>query len=162
MRRSPVLVLGVGNELFTDEGLGVAAAHRLAADPAAGRAVVEVLDGGTLGLALLPEIADREAVLVLDAILADGAAPGELVVLHDDEVTQAGALLISAHQLGVAEALAAADFAGRRPRRLAAVGMVPACLDTGYGLSPTAAAGLDRLVRAAQDILAEWGYADRT
>ncbi|MHB9863570.1 hydrogenase maturation protease [Streptomyces sp. YIM S03343] len=152
--RPPVLVLGIGNELFTDEGLGVVAAHRIAGLSLDG---LQVIDGGTLGIALLPEIAGREALLVLDAVVADGAEPGTVVVLHGDEVTRAQSLMVSAHQLGIAEALAAAELAGCRPHRLAAVGMVPADLDTGYGLSPLVGSRLDRLVRQALDVLAGWG-----
>ena len=81
--RPPILVLGIGNELFTDEGLGVVAARRIAQSGLPG---VEVLDGATLGLALLPEIADRDAVLLLDAIVA-GYVDGDL---GRDELVAAG------------------------------------------------------------------------
>ena len=117
---------------------------------------VEVMDGGTLGIALLPAVAGREAVLVLDAITAAGAQPGDLRVLRDEEVARAQALMVSAHQIGIAEALAAAELAGCRPPKLAAVGMVPASLETGYGLSPQIKANLDHLVTAALEVLASW------
>lgn len=152
--RPPVLVLGIGNELFTDEGLGIAAAHRIAELNLAG---VQVLDGGTLGIALLPEIADREALLVLDAVAAKGAEPGTVLVLRDDEVTRAHSLMVSVHQLGIADALASAELSGCRPDRLTAVGMVPADLDTGYGLSPLVESRLDSLVSQALAVLADWG-----
>ncbi len=103
--REPVLVLGVGNELFTDEGLGVAAARQVAELDLPG---VRVVDGGTLGLALLPEIIDRDAVLILDAIVAGDTPAGALLVLHGEQVSRAGALLMSAHQIGIGDALAAA------------------------------------------------------
>lgn len=155
--RPPVLAVGIGNELCGDEGLGVAAARRLAG---LGLDGVEVLDGGTLGLALLPAVADRDALLVLDAMTAAGARPGEVLLLHDEEVTRAHAPLLSAHQLGIAQTLATADLAGRRPPLLAAVGMVPARVAIGYGLSPLVTARLDGLVARAVSVLRDWGVGE--
>ena len=77
---APVLVLGIGNELLGDDGAGVVAARSLAASPMPG---VEVLDGGTLGLMLMPYIAGRQAVLVLDAVSGIHGIPGEIVVIGD-------------------------------------------------------------------------------
>lgn len=153
-KRAPVLVLGVGNELFRDEGLGVVAARRIGT---LGLPGVEALDGATLGLALLPEIADRESVLVLDAVVRSGSEPGDVVVLLDDAVPAAWGGAVSAHQIGVPDALAAATFAGRAPRRVAVVGMVPVSLQTGVGLTPRVAAHLDAVIGRALDVLAAWG-----
>jgi hydrogenase maturation protease len=150
--RAPHLVLGLGNELFSDEGVGVVAARRLAERGIPG---VDVLDGGTLGLALLPEVEGRETLVVFDAVVDPARKPGDLVVLHRDELERRGALF-SAHQLGIPEVLAAAALVGRAPHRIAAVGMVPASLETGYGLSPTAAARLDDMVGMALFLLADW------
>lgn len=153
-RRAPVLVLGVGNELFTDEGLGCVAAQRIAA---LGLPGVDVLDGATLGLALLPELAGRSALLLLDAIVSDGARPGDLIELHGDEVPASYRLTLSVHQIGVEEALAAAEFAGCCPPVLAAVGLVPADLEVGFGLSPLTTSRLDSLVDRTLTLLATWG-----
>lgn len=154
--RAALLVLGVGNELLSDEGLGVEAARQLAALRLAG---VEVVDGGTVGLGLLPEIADRRGLLLLDAITAADAQPGDVITLTGDEVPRARALLTSAHEIGVAEALAAADLAGCAPGTVVAVGMVPLSLDTGFGLTETVAARIPAVVDAALAVLASWGVA---
>lgn len=151
---APVLVLGVGNELFTDEGLGVVAAQAIAQLHLPG---VEVLDGSTLGLALLPSLAGRDAVLLLDAAVGGDAQPGDLLVLRDDEVPASRHLTMSAHQIGVSEALATAELAGCRPPRLAAVGMVPVSLATGHGLSTAVAQQIPQMVQTACKILQEWG-----
>lgn len=151
---APVLVLGVGNELFTDEGLGCAAARAIEQLQLPG---VEVLDGSTLGLSLLPSLAGRQAVLLLDAAVDRDAHPGELLVLHGEEVPATRQLTMSAHQIGVSEALATAELAGCRPRTLAAVGMIPLSLETGYGLSPLVTQRLPRMVQVACEILREWG-----
>lgn len=151
--RAETLVLGIGNELFTDEGLGVVAARRIADLALPG---VEVLDGATLGLALLPEIADRTSVLLLDAVVAGELAPGTVLTLAADQIPMARSIMMSAHQIGVVDALAAAELAGCAPRRLAAVGMVPISLEMGYGLSPDAERGLDEVVDQALCQLAAW------
>jgi hydrogenase maturation protease len=151
--RAEILVLGVGNELFTDEGLGCVAARMLAELELPG---VDVLDEATLGIALLPEIADRTALLLLDAIVRHDAAPGDLVVLRGQEVPANRNLTVSAHQIGISEALATAELAGRSPRRLAAVGMVPVCLETGYGVSDTVQDRLPAMIEQARAILRDW------
>ncbi len=148
---SDVLILGLGNELFTDEGVGVVAAREM---EQLGLPAVEVIDGGTLGLALLPVIEGRRALLVLDAVLAQDRDPGEIVVYEGDDLRRESRLLYSAHQLGVTEVLAAADLVGSTPGRVAAVGMVPASVKTGYGLSAVATAALPAMVETALGIVA--------
>ncbi len=148
-----ILVLGLGNELFSDEGAGVVAAKRLGAR----ELDVEVVDGGTLGLALLPTIEGRRALLVLDAVVSDDLEPGQVVVYGGEEIRREARLLYSAHQLGVTEVLAAADLMGSTPAQVAAVGVVPASVETGYGLSPVVAAALPEMVDQALAILRSWG-----
>ena len=82
--RSPLLILGLGNLLCSDDGVGVVAAQAIAET----RVVpdgVQVLDGGTLGLALLPYLEDAERAILVDAIEID-APPGTLVRLEGDDV----------------------------------------------------------------------------
>jgi hydrogenase maturation protease len=151
---APHLVLGVGNELFRDEGVGIACARRVAERGVCG---VEVVDGGTLGLALVPALEGRESLLILDAVLATGSAPGEVVVLDAGDLPAAQHRMCSTHQIGVLEALAAAALLGRAPGRVAAVGMVPSSLATGYGLTAPAAGALGEMVDRAMEVLAGWG-----
>ena len=152
--RAPWLVVGVGNELLTDEGVGVAAARALATLDLPD---VEVLDGGTIGLGLLPLIEDREGVLVLDAAIREGADAGDLVVLVGDEVGGGGWLVASPHQVGIVQALAATELTGRAPTHVAVVGMVPTSLEIGYGLSPAASSQLVTMTETALELLAGWG-----
>lgn len=153
MARAPFAVLGLGNELFTDEGIGVQAAWEVGR---AGLQDVDVLDGGTLGMQLLPEIEGRAGLLVLDAMVADGHEPGDVIVLEADELVRPRMLLMSAHQVGIAETLGAATLLGSRPRMLSAIGMVPFDLDTGYGISPQARERLPQMVATAVEILSAW------
>jgi hydrogenase maturation protease len=152
--RPGTLVLGLGNELFTDEGVGVVVGRRVEELDLPG---VEVLDGGTLGIALLPEIEGRDALLVLDAVAKAGAQPGEIVEFAEDDLYRPLKLMYSAHQVGIDETLAAARLMGTAPRRARAVGLVPYSLETGYGLSPQAQDRLDALLARALAVLAGWG-----
>lgn len=145
-RPTPLLVLGLGNPLCRDDGVGVAAVSRLLRryEPPCGAVV---LDGGTLGLSLLPQLEDAEDAILVDAV-RDGAAPGTLVRLEGAEVRPAVEARLSVHQVGVADLFAAAELRGRLPPRLVLLGLVPAALDVAVGLSPEVASRLPALVEA--------------
>lgn len=151
-----ILVLGIGNVLWADEGFGVRAVEALNARYRFDSRV-RLLDGGTQGLYLLDYVKSAERVLVLDAI-DFGLAPGTLRVFRDADVPAWGATKASMHQVGFQEVLALAQLAGRYPRSLALVGVQPAVLaDFGGSLSPVVRARLDAVVAAAAAILAAWG-----
>lgn len=150
-----VVVLGVGNVLMQDDGLGVRALERLTTryrlPPA-----VRVLDGGVLGLDLLPALDGVSALLVVDAVQADGP-PGSLVHLEGDAVPRVLTLKTSIHQVGLCELLAVSRWQGTLPARLALFGVVPAQVDWGLELSPQVSAVLDELVDAVAGRLRGWG-----
>jgi hydrogenase maturation protease len=148
--RTPLLILGLGNILCTDDGVGAVAVHRLLRTrrPPPG---VEVLDGGTLGLSLLPILEEADAAILVDAIRAEGP-PGTLVRIEGDEVAPAVAARLSVHQVGVADLLDSARLLGRCPPRLVLLGLVPADLGLGVALTPAVEAQLPALVSA---VLAE-------
>jgi hydrogenase maturation protease len=151
------LVLGLGNILCGDDGLGVAALERLRAGfdiPPE----VALLDGGTLGLALLPTLEDADEVWILDAVLAD-TAPGSLVALEGDAVEVALRERLSPHQIGVADLLDALHWRDAFPARLRVLGLVPESIELGIGLSDPVAHGLDGLVEATAMELSEAGHA---
>lgn len=158
MRARPtgLLVLGLGNPLCRDDGLGVAAVAELARryQPPDGALV---LDGGTLGLSLLPYLEDAEDVVLVDAV-RDDAPPGTLVRLMGAEVRPAVETRLSVHQVGVPDLLAAAEMRGRLPHRLALLGLVPARLDLGLELSPAVAARLPALVGAVAAEASRMGH----
>ncbi len=146
-----MLVLGLGNVLCGDDGLGVAAVARLAERYEIAPQVC-VADGGTLGLALLGLFDGVDEVLLVDAILADAPA-GTLVALDGADVAPAARTRLSVHQVGVADLLDALDLLGRRPRRLSLVGLVPERIELGMERSPTVERALPALVaRVAREI----------
>ncbi len=145
-RPTRLLVLGLGNPLCRDDGLGVVAVAEILrrfVPPEGAR----ILDGGTLGLSLLPHVEDAEDAILVDAI-RDDAPPGTLVRLEGAEVRPAVEARLSVHQVGVADLVAVAELRGRLPRRLVLLGLVPAELDVAVGLSPAVASGLPALVDA--------------
>jgi len=151
--RRPVrlLILGLGNVLCGDDGMGAVAVARLREQYEIPEGV-SVLDGGTLGLSLLPHVEDAEKVILVDAIRADGP-PGSAVRLDGDDVGPAVAGRLSVHQVGVADLLDAARWRGRLPEELVLLGLVPGTLELGVTLSARVEAGLpglvDRVVREA-------------
>ena len=151
---APVLVLGIGNELLGDDGVGVVAARRLAGQPVPG---VDVVDGGTLGLMLMPYIADRQAVLVFDAVSGAHGTPGEIVVICDSDVRRGHGVRATAHDIGLVDALSAAELAGCPPARIALVGIVPSSITERWGLSLLLESRVDAMVDAARVVLGGWG-----
>ncbi|CAI2120015.1 Hydrogenase 2 maturation protease [Serratia fonticola] len=128
-----ILVLGIGNLLLGDEAVGVRIVealeqrYRLPAH-------VEVLDGGTSGMELMEMMADRDHLIVADAVLT-GAAPGSVAVLYDEEIPALFTRKVSPHQLGLSDVLMALRLTDEFPRRLTLVGVVPESLEPGIGLS---------------------------
>lgn len=155
-----VLVLGIGNVLWADEGFGVRAVEALHAAfefPAG----VELMDGGTLGLNLYEPVATARRVLVLDAI-DFSLPPGTLRVLRGDEVPAWGRTKLSPHQTGFNDVLALAQLNGREPEAIAAIGVQPVELsDFGGSLTGPVRARLPEAVALAAQEIAAWGFAGR-
>jgi hydrogenase maturation protease len=152
-----LLILGLGNVLCADDGVGAAAVTRLVRERRVPEAVA-VLDGGTLGLSLLPLVESVPDVILVDAVRTD-AAPGTLVRLDDDEVLPAARDRLSPHQIGVADLLDAMRLRARSPRRLVLLGLVPESLELRLGRSPDVEAALPTLVDAIVAAAAELGHA---
>jgi hydrogenase maturation protease len=149
------LVLGLGNILMRDEGLGVRAVERLL-ERCDFPPEVEVLDGGTLGLNLLPYVEDADRLLVLDAIDV-GAEAGTIDRLEGGEVPAFVSVKVSPHQMGLADLLAASRLRGRFPAELVLWGVQPAVIEVGLELSPVVAAQIDTLVERVLAELSQWG-----
>jgi hydrogenase maturation protease len=141
-----LLILGLGNVLLGDDGLGPAAVTRLQRrfDLPDG---VEAADGGTLGLALLALIAESDRVILVDAIRHDAPA-GSLVRIEGDNVAPAVRERLSPHQVGVADLLDAARLAGCYPVSVTLLGLVPEKIDLGVERSAAVESGMDALVEA--------------
>lgn len=149
------VILGIGNILLSDEGIGVRIVEeleRLYEFPAD----VEVLDGGTAGAALYDDIADADFLLLIDACNA-GKPPGTIIELYGDEVPVFFRTRISPHQLGISDVLAAMALMDKAPKQIALLGIQPYSLDTGMELSPDMAPKMPDLVKKALEIAARYG-----
>ncbi len=141
----PVLLLGLGNLLLTDDGVGVILAQQLMTCPRP--TSVEVMDGGTRGVALLPYLAGRSAVVLLDAARTAGRA-GELTWLRwprDLKLRHRASL--SPHEGSALELVELAALAGVLPKTVWVGAITPAVVQTGSGLSPALAGALPQLVQ---------------
>lgn len=142
------LVIGLGNPLMTDDGVGLAALERLRDDWDTG-ADVTLVDGGTWGMNLLPLIEDTGRMVLLDAIRT-GQPPGTLVTLGRDELPRYFALKLSPHQIDLKEVLALAELRGTLPGEMVALGIEPFDVDTmAASLSEAMEGRIGRLVDAA-------------
>ncbi len=152
-----VLILGIGNVLWADEGFGVRCVERLAERVALPEQVT-LLDGGTQGLYLLPFLEEADALIVFDAV-DYGLPPGTLKIVEDDEVPRfMGAKKMSLHQTGFQDVIATAQLMDQCPETLLLIGCQPEELeDYGGGLRPIVAAQIDPAIDVALARLAEWG-----
>lgn len=137
------LVLGVGNLLMSDDGVGVHAVQRLEKRPLPPG--VEVLDGGTCGLDLLQFFEGVERLIVLDAANL-GCEPGTIVRLEGDDVPAFLAIKVSPHEINLPELLFSAKLSGIYPREVVVLGVQPETIETGVALSPPVAAQVDALL----------------
>ncbi len=152
-----ILVLGLGNTLLTDDGIGLHVIAALDRDHARRtNGSVVVLDGGTLGLALLPEIEAATALIVVDAANF-GSSPGDVRVFDVDAMdVQLGAAKSSAHELALADLIGAARLSGSLPERRALVGIAPSSVE--WGLEPTAeaAASIPLALAEIENLIERW------
>lgn len=154
-----VLVLGIGNLLWADEGFGVRCVEALRDgwDFAPG---VELVDGGTQGLYLLPLVQQARRLMILDAV-DYGLAPGALKLVENDEVPRfLGAKKMSLHQTGFQEVLMLAQMTDSYPDEVLLIGCQPEELgDYGGSLRPVVKAALGDAVALAVQRLEAWGCA---
>lgn len=152
-----VLILGIGNLLWADEGFGVRAAeslHRHYDFPAN----VTLMDGGTQGIYLLQFVQDADLLVIFDAV-DFGLAPGALHVVEGDDVPNyMGAKKVSLHQTGFQEVLAMAEMLGDKPDEMLLVGVQPVQIeDYGGSLAPLTRSRIEPATEAARHWLSARG-----
>ena len=152
-----ILVLGIGNLLWADEGFGVRAVEALQRQYDCGTDV-HIMDGGTQGLYLVQYVQAAEKLIVFDAI-DYGLEPGTLKLVENDEVPLfMGAKKMSLHQTGFQEVLAASKLTGHYPQELVLIGVQPENLeDYGGSLTKIVKAKIPEAVHVALTYLRNWG-----
>ncbi|MEJ2487066.1 MAG: HyaD/HybD family hydrogenase maturation endopeptidase [Anaerolineales bacterium] len=149
------LVIGVGNLLLSDEGVGIHAAQRLIREFNLPEEIL-VLDGGTLGLDLLYYLEGIENLLIIDAVLMD-KEPGTLIRMVDDEVPSYMSFKMSPHHIGIPDMLFAAKLKGLYPPNVVLLGVQPGVVELGLDLSEPVANQLDPLLEKILEELRQWG-----
>ena len=150
-----ILILGIGNVLWADEGFGVRAAEEVARRYDIPDNIT-VMDGGTQGLYLLPHLETHDALIVFDAV-DYGLAPGTMKIVRDDQVPAfMGAKKMSLHQTGFQDVISTATLCGYCPEHLLLIGVQPVELeDYGGGLRDKVAACIDPAIEIALTELRE-------
>ena len=150
-----VVVLGIGNTLLTDEGVGIHALQLLR-DELGEDTQLTLLDGGTLSFSLVPLVTEAKALIVIDAAHL-GLAPGTVrrfTGTRLDRLVRGG--IRTAHEVGLKELLDMARLAGRLPRLRALVAVEPHSLDWGTTLSPEVGAALPQVSALVRSTAQRW------
>ncbi|MCI6584196.1 MAG: hydrogenase maturation protease [Mobiluncus porci] len=159
------VVLGVGNPIMGDDGIGLEIFSRLQAmidsRPAWTTALaggeLKFVEGGTGGMELVPVVQESEHLLILDSVAGGaGRRAGDAVHLSGDHVPRLLSMKMSPHQVGLLDILTSARLTGREPAVLEVVGVVGEDVDLRLGLTAAAAGGIPRAVEMAAEILDRW------
>lgn len=152
-----VLVLGIGNLVMSDDGVGIMVVQKLQQSYRFPDNV-EVMDGGTLGLDLLPKLENITNLILIDAV-ETGEKAGTCVRLYGQELPIALETKVSPHQMGLKDLLAVSELMGHSPQEMVLVGVQPGSIEMEIGLTPEVEAQLDRLVSNVLIELDNWGVA---
>ena len=152
--RNQITILGIGNTLYTDEGLGV---HALVAlqEQYSMDSQVQLIDGSTDGMSLLGPVEDTDYLIVIDAINA-GKEGGHIIELHGNDIPAYYGIKMSIHQLGFQEVLLASKLRERYPKNIVMIGMQPTSLELGTGLSETNEAQLPEMFKLVEQQVNKW------
>jgi hydrogenase maturation protease len=149
-----ITVLGIGNLLYSDEGVGIHILPLLE-ERLSPYENVEVIEGSTDGIRLLGTIEETDYLIVVDAVNA-GKDAGTIVTLVDDEIPAYFGIKMSIHQLGFQEVLFAAKIRETSPKHMILFGVQPASLELGLQLSPIVQAQLPQLAEKVVEQVKKW------
>jgi len=150
-----IAIFGIGNVLLTDEGVGVHVLNELKRrydfpDH------VTLIDGGTMGLDLLPFFEGHDKVLFIDAVHFH-MEPGAIHYIKGDEIPLLLSSKLSVHQIGLPDMLFSSSFMDRTPEEVCLIGIEPESMDTGYGLTPRVQSKVEELIKMVLLHLKDWG-----
>lgn len=150
-----VLVLGIGNLVMSDDGVGVMVAQMLQQRYRFPENV-EIMDGGTLGLDLLPKLENITNLILIDAV-ETGKKAGTCIRLYGQELPIALETKVSPHQMGLKDLLAVSELMGHAPKEMVLIGIQPGSIEMEIGLTPEVEAQLDTLLSNVLIELDKWG-----
>lgn len=154
-----ILVLGIGNSLLSDEGIGIHVVNALLAPPNLPRENVEYMDGGTLSFTLAGPIQSADALVVIDAAQLD-AAPGTVQLFPGDDMDRFlnSNRKSSVHEVGLSDLRAIALLAGHWPQRRALIGIQPQKLDWGEYPTDEVAAAIPLACAQVNSLIDGWRH----
>ncbi|MBI3752535.1 MAG: HyaD/HybD family hydrogenase maturation endopeptidase [Deltaproteobacteria bacterium] len=150
-----IAVLGLGNILLQDEGIGVHALEALRKDYSFPKNV-RLIDGGTMGLDLLAFIEGMDKALIIDAVNIQ-KEPGTIVTIEDEDIPSFLSAKLSVHQIAFPDVLSALKLLGTMPAKMTLVGIQPQSIETGLNMSEAVKKNFDRLIETVIQRLDEWG-----
>jgi hydrogenase maturation protease len=150
-----ILVLGIGNLVMSDDGVGVWIVQELQKRYTF-PGNVEVMDGGTLGLDLLPKLEGIERLLVIDAV-ETGGTPGTLIRLTGEDLPIALQTKLSPHQMGLKDLLAVAELMGHAPREMVLIGVQPGSIEMDTSLTPDVEVKVEIMIANVLKQMDDWG-----
>lgn len=149
-----IALVGLGNILLKDEGVGVhvinAVKKRYAFSPG-----VEIIDGGTMGLDLLPVFQMHERVLIVDAV-DFGREPGHTRTVENDRIPSVLNPKLSAHHIGLSDILFTAKLTGDKPLSVCLIGIQPELIEPGLDMTDEINGKIDKLIDSVIEKLKEW------
>lgn len=150
-----ILVLGLGNVLLGDDGVGIHVVEALRQRDGDNGEVL-LRDGGTIGMALLPDIEAADSLIVVDATVFEGSA-GAVAVFEGGRMDEKlRAKPSSVHEVALADLMAAATLMGSWPKQRALVGIRPANIDWGLVPSPEVADAIPAACAAIDQLVERW------
>ncbi len=150
-----IAILGIGNILLSDEGIGVHAINKLK-DQCKFPENVRLIDGGTMGLDLLPFFEGNDKVLIIDAVDFK-KEPGTIDIIEGGKIPSFLTSKLSVHQIGLPDMLFAARLMEITPHEMCLIGIQPKSMDTGTELSEEIKTKLEPLLDRVIQKLKEWG-----
>lgn len=138
------LVLGIGNTVMTDDAAGSLLARELSEKYKDAHPDMQIIEGGTLGLDLLPFIEWCDKLVLIDAVDL-GLPAGTVVKIESDDIESTMENKLSPHQMGMKDLLATADYAGYRPQDATLYGIQVKCYEMSMELTPEVEAGYGKL-----------------
>jgi len=149
-----ILVMGVGNTVMSDDGFGPAVVALLE-ERYQFEGDLRMVDGGTLGLDLLPMLEGIDRLMIVDA-LTMGKAPGTIVRLEGDEVPRAFASKLSIHQMGMQDLLSLAELMGHLPTELLVWGVEPQSIEMTMELTAPVEQSIPQVIEGIIQDLELW------
>jgi hydrogenase maturation protease len=145
-----ILILGIGNILLKDEGIGVHVVRRLKEMPLPEN--VEVLDGGTAGLELVDFMENRRKLIVIDAV-KNGERPGTIYRLTEKNLKIKPKAIMSFHEIDFLDALYMSEVMKNRPKEVIVIGVEPKDMSDGLDLSPEIEERIPRIIEIVMEEL---------